>query len=165
MRRALPAAGTFVLTLGLLDPIRLPELAAGLAAAAGSAALVLLLSVACSRAACRRHCREVPPPAAAPPAGSRWYSQPPTQPMDFGPHLYEMPGSGGTVGPVWVPPPLYCGPDLSSEAWPDGHEPPPADWDAVHRNVGRDWAAIMRRPDQQPGTSDMTEFEEEWKTP
>lgn len=152
MRRALPAAGTFVLTLLLLDPIRLPELAAGLAAAAGAAGVVLLLAVAGSRAACRRHCREVLPPAAAPPAGSRWYSQPPTQPMDFG-----LPGGWSRRTPprAEYPPPLY------RDARLDGA--PPADWDALHLNVGHDWAAIMRRPDETWGTADMAEFEEKWK--
>lgn len=152
----MPAAGTFVLTLGLLDPIRLPELAAGLAAAAGAAGVVLLLAVTASRAACRRHCREVPPTAAAPPAGSRWYSQPPTQPMDFG-----LPGERARRTPPrdeWERP-------LYRDARLDGHESPPVDWDAIHLNVGRDWAAIMRRPDEAWGTADMAEFEEDWKTP
>lgn len=121
MRRALPAAGTFVLTLLFLDPIRLPELAAGLAAAAGAAAVALLLAVVTSPAACRRLSREALPPA----AGTGWYSQPPTQPMFFE-HL-------------------------------------PVDWDAIHLGVAREWNGIMRRPDEQPGSADMTEFEEKWK--
>lgn len=148
MKRALPAAGAFVLVLGLLDPIRLPELAAGLAAAAGTAAVVLLPAAAASRAACRRHSREALPPAVVPPAACRWSGQSPTQPMNF-----------------WHPPERYHGPDLSSvyEAWPDGHEPPPADWDALHLNVARDWDAVMRRPDETWGTADMTEFEQKWK--
>lgn len=146
MRRALPAAGIFVTVLGLLDPIRLPELAAGLAAAAGAAAVALLLAVVTSPAACRRHSREALPPA----AGAGWYSQPPTQPMFFE-----------------HPPARYRGPDLSSiyEAWLDGHEGPPVDWDAVHLDVARDWGAVMRRPDEVPGSADMTEFEQEWKLP
>lgn len=174
MRRALPAAGTFLLTLALLDPIRLPELAAGLAAAAGAAAVVLLLTVTASRAGCRRHCREVLPPAAAytspaadPPAALGWYSQPPTQPMDFyhQPAQYVGPdGPSPTIHPDWdaiVSEPGYRDDRL------DGDESPLIDWDlygdAAHLNVAREWNGIMRRPDESWGTADMTEFEEKWK--
>lgn len=174
MRRALPAAGTFLLTLALLDPIRLPELAAGLAAAAGSAAVVLLLTVVASRGACRRHSREALPPAAGytylppaarPPAARGWYSQPPTQPMDF----YHQPAQyvgpdfpSPAVHPDWdaiVPEPGYRDGRL------DGYESLPVDWDALHLGVAFQWDAIMRHPDESWGTADMAEFEEKWKLP